>query len=412
MPLGHIKRNTQGTSNEISFSVLDAKKAAHADTDEDTGSPLGRISLFTLGKKRPSGTPSKDPSLPGKYTQRAPAAPSRPSWEFSGSEVEDRKLRRKRNRRLLTALMIIVVLIAAGFAATVGIARYQQMQERANSLTAQIEDIRQQFPAAEPFLSLVETTLTAPLPDIDAAALIEELNGFDQRQQSISTKLRAAKTAVEHIEGMSSGAEKERANNAIGAINALMKAFDAGKDILEDAISAARIYDQAESFLTDTMEGDSLAREAAATDLVDAAAAEAAIQKSDEAIAKFVQARDALRAVQNEGSWLIDSSEAFEQSANDLLKPFEDYATLRITAQEHAKETDEARINLASQAMVEANAQYNAAEEEAAQLIAGKRDQYPTDIVRKAYETTLQKNETVASWQSEYAKTTSLLDQL
>ena len=112
------------------------------------------------------------------------------------------------------------------------------------------------------------------------------------------------------------------------------------------------------------------------------------------------------------GSWLIDSSEAFEQSANDLLKPFEDYATLRITAQEHAKETDEARINLASQAMVEANAQYNAAEEEAAQLIAGKRDQYPTDIVRKAYETTLQKNETVASWQSEYAKTTSLLDQL
>ena len=286
------------------------------------------------------------------------------------------------------------------------------MQERANSLTAQIEDIRQQFTAAEPFLSLVETTLTAPLPDIDAAALIEELNGFDQRQQSISTKLRAAKTAVEHIEGMSSGAEKERANNAIGAINALMKAFDAGKDILEDAISAARIYDQAESFLTDTMEGDSLAREAAATDLVDAAAAEAAIQKSDEAIAKFVQARDALRAVQNEGSWLIDSSEAFEQSANDLLKPFEDYATLRITAQEHAKETDEARINLASQAMVEANAQYNAAEEEAAQLIAGKRDQYPTDIVRKAYETTLQKNETVASWQSEYAKTTSLLDQL
>ena len=102
MPLGHIKRNTQGTSNEISFSVLDAKKAAHADTDEDAGSPLGRISLFTLGKKRPSGTPSKDPTLPGKFTQRAHAAPSRPSWEFSGTEVEDRKVRRKRNRRLLT----------------------------------------------------------------------------------------------------------------------------------------------------------------------------------------------------------------------------------------------------------------------------------------------------------------------
>ncbi len=412
MPLGHIKRNTQGTSNEISFSVLDAKKAAHADTDEDAGSPLGRISLFTLGKKRPSGTPSKDPTLPGKFTQRAHAAPSRPSWEFSGTEVEDRKVRRKRNRRLLTALMVIIVLIAVGFGATVGIARYQQMQERANSLTAQIEDICLQFTAAESFLSLVESTLTTPLPDINAATLTEELNGFDQRQQSISTKLRAAKTAVEHIEGMSSGGEKERANNAIGAINALMKAFDAGKDILEDTISAAQIYDQAETFLADTMEGDSLAPEAAATDLVDAAAAEAAIQKSDEAIAEFVQARDALRAVQNEGSWLIDSSGAFEQSANDLLKPFEDYTTLRITAQEHAKETDEARISLSSQAMVEANAQYNAAEEEAAQLIAGKRDLYPTDIVRKAYEATLQKSETVASWQSEYAKTTSLLDQL
>lgn len=61
----HIKSNTVGTSNEISFSVLDAKKRSQ-DGEKQAGSVpelsgLGAISLFTLGKgRKPRSTPAKE----------------------------------------------------------------------------------------------------------------------------------------------------------------------------------------------------------------------------------------------------------------------------------------------------------------------------------------------------------------
>ena len=44
----HIKRHTRGTSNEISFSVLDAAKNALEGDDDGLKHRPGRISLFTL----------------------------------------------------------------------------------------------------------------------------------------------------------------------------------------------------------------------------------------------------------------------------------------------------------------------------------------------------------------------------
>lgn len=61
----HIKSNTAGTSNEISFSVLDAKKQSQ-DGDKQSGAVpelpgLGVISLFTLGRgRKPRSTPTKE----------------------------------------------------------------------------------------------------------------------------------------------------------------------------------------------------------------------------------------------------------------------------------------------------------------------------------------------------------------
>ena len=48
----HIKRHTRGTSNEISFSVLDAAKNALEGDDDGLKHRPGRISLFTLPGKR------------------------------------------------------------------------------------------------------------------------------------------------------------------------------------------------------------------------------------------------------------------------------------------------------------------------------------------------------------------------
>lgn len=66
----HIKRNTKGTSNEISFSVLDAAKAAQEEERRASkpASPLARlgsIHLFTLGRvRKPVATPTKERGLP------------------------------------------------------------------------------------------------------------------------------------------------------------------------------------------------------------------------------------------------------------------------------------------------------------------------------------------------------------
>lgn len=61
----HIKTNTAGTSNEISFSVLDAAKRAQDGESQGASVPelpgLGVISLFTLGRgKKPRSTPAKE----------------------------------------------------------------------------------------------------------------------------------------------------------------------------------------------------------------------------------------------------------------------------------------------------------------------------------------------------------------
>lgn len=405
---GHIKKNTRGTSNEISFSVLDSMKGQ--DEEDDGASPLGRISLFTLGAKKPASTPSKQPTLPGKSASRTHATPHKATWKSTDHEVTARRSRRKRSRRMVVGLISVACLIGIVFAGIIGVGRYQQMQERALNLTSQIEDVRQQYSVAEPFLTLVKDTLATPLADIDRAALEQQLTEWESRQQSITTKLRATKTAIENIEGQSSGAELERANKAIGVVNATIKAMEAGRTALTEVSDAASSYAQAESFMTHAMEGDADAREAVSGDLTDAAAANAAIEMSAAAITEFAAARDAVQAVIASAGGMIDQSGQFEATAAELLQPFVDYANLRIQAQEHAQEADKGFLATSSQQMIDANASYNAAEEQAADLIADLRGSYPTDIVQRAYEATIPTSESVTAWQAEWTRAQQLLE--
>ena len=65
----HIKRHTVGTSNEISFSVLDAaKNELEGDVGKDAAarpSRFGHVSLFTLPlrRKKSIATPTKERGL-------------------------------------------------------------------------------------------------------------------------------------------------------------------------------------------------------------------------------------------------------------------------------------------------------------------------------------------------------------
>ncbi len=411
---GHIKKNTQGTSNEISFSVLDSMKGP--DEEDDGTSPLGRISLFTLGPKRPAGTPSKEPSLPGKPASGARSGSRSKArgtaWKPPSGEVKERRKHRKRNRRLALAFVGALCAVGLVFGGIVAVGRYQQMQERAQTLDGQIESVREQYGAVEPFLTLVETTLQMPLAEVDAAALDAQMVDWDAQQQSIATKLRATKTSLEHLEEQLTGSDAERANSAIAVVNAATKAAEAGRAALTEVLGAAKANARAQAFTENAVAGDSDARAAAAIPLTDAAAAEAAIDQSNAAIADFAAARDAVQALVSDAAGLIDGSGAFTESAADLLKPFADYANLRIQAQECAIQADEGYLNQSSQQIAEANAQYNELEQQAAELITEQRGRYPVDILQQAYEAALPQSESMTSWQTEWGRAKQELSQL
>ena len=83
----HIKRRTRGSSNEISFSVLDAaREARDAEERDRREGGSGGPSLFTLAKgKKPRPTPVKGQSI--VLSGEAPASPS------ASSSAVDRKMR-------------------------------------------------------------------------------------------------------------------------------------------------------------------------------------------------------------------------------------------------------------------------------------------------------------------------------
>ena len=62
----HVKNHTVGTSNEISFSVLDAKKQESANPQHaKAANPLGKVALFSLpGTKKVKGAPKREEGLP------------------------------------------------------------------------------------------------------------------------------------------------------------------------------------------------------------------------------------------------------------------------------------------------------------------------------------------------------------
>ena len=105
----HIKRHTKGTSNEISFSVLDAAREALDDKRNRDGaaSRFGKISLFTLPgrRKKPSGTPVKEQGLPLSDGGFAAAGGKSPfsrydALDFASSAVEEAKDSKRGDERI------------------------------------------------------------------------------------------------------------------------------------------------------------------------------------------------------------------------------------------------------------------------------------------------------------------------
>lgn len=398
----HVKKSTRGTSNELSFSVLDAARNAlddGKDPSSDQARGFGRIRLFTLpiGRRKPPATPKKDelaalmggsspvppstsstPSLvkpveSDKPSSEAPAAPlpqaepkapkpaqpspsrferaPRSTGRTSEEEIAWRKARRRKGKILagIVCAMIIVALAGAGLLYLYqDNVRYQQntqlLQESADALNSTDE-----------FLLALDDALQDPLGD-------QAETYFNDRQgdlSSIGSSLQLAESkADEAMQGLRETVEREAADALMATSAARQTMVDQGWKILEDSVGMKSLYERVGEVWQRTDEADSLAREAA----------QLAGENSQEAITRSTE-------LSNEASSLFSDVRATmealaQEDAQVDLSAQIAYLDKRIEALGYAVASNDALLARDTAAAVEQNDAYNAADKEAASLAA------------------------------------------
>lgn len=395
----HIKRHTKGTSNELSFSVLDAAKNAldeGKDTPTEQARRFGRINLFTLpGRKKPPATPMKDqlqslagalahPVLPKASAaslpavkpeeqeseephvveepvvfEQASAEPAAPSFESasrrsgrtSRDEIAWRKGRRRR-RKILTGVasaMIILALAGAGvFWLYNDNVRYQQN-------TLQLEQSHDALASTDELLLQLDEALQDPLGE-SAAAFYEQHES--EIQQCLASLDEAEKSATEAAAGLRETLERTAADNLMSASSARRTMFDSGWEILAQAQDMRGAYQQMQDIWQQVMDADAQAREAA----------QQASSGSRDAI---TAGKDLEAQAKTKFEEVAAELEEFAQENTDAdVSAFQSYVAKRIEALDYAIASDEALAARDTQKATENNDAYNAADEEAAGLAA------------------------------------------
>lgn len=428
----HVKRSTQGTSNELSFSVLDAARESLEDSGRrDAGrarprgrarggsagggggalAKLGAIPLFTLGRRRktmatpererglmlPGGTfvsteGDRDAALPSGPVHsaarpglgRAAAAglsPSRPalgaprgsSWQAPAEEVARRKTLRKRRRLAVLAAGTAAVLVLAAFLGTMGYSLIQAQKALRGDLSVALGDIQRADEAIIPMDQLVAARINDGVGKGDAEAIAADWEALQPQVDQALVDLDAARRDVEAVQSkLVDARDKEAANRALIAVNARVNMIGAGRELMAEAVPARRAQQAADTAWERTLEGDGLARDAAAAlssmtkDTVNQSMA-----LSEQALAAFTAARDGLES----------AAEAYPDAD---FSAFVSYLNLRIDAQYAAIASDKAYLDRDKTAMAEQNARYNeldAQAVEAARALEGD----PTGIVGPLY---------------------------
>jgi len=367
----HIKRNTAGRSNELSLSVLDAKKNQAGPSDDRRPSPktligLGKVSLFTVPGKETKdsvdvATPMISPStMQGLIPLPNSAVPYDPEIEVA------RRKRRRRSFRVINSIIGTAVIAVLAF---IGISyANKQMAQHQNETTA-----------LDGALSLIEqsdTTIVSMDRAINASVDDQALDDMQDILSNIpvasSTLDRAANKAAEVGNSSSDSKEKEAADRAEETIAARKDLITQGTALMKDDIAAKHAANDLTDAWSSLLEGDVLAKEAAyiISDTTDAKVKES-MENSTKALEQFTQAQS-----------LVQGTAASYPAADTSL--LASYITKRVASQQYALASDNA-ILLQDRATAEAdNAAANAADAEAV-AIAKRLPDNPARPVLDAY---------------------------
>lgn len=409
----HIKRHTVGTSNEISFSVLDAAKnsldAGKADK-EDKGPRFGRIALFTLPgrRKKPVATPAQEKGLPlstgdfvsveskdgssrfdtldflgtsGKTSgaggtsgtvkaasssMSSSATPgafgmsSSSSRSFSGTSAspqrspEEEIARRKARRRLSKVLSITVIaVVSIALLAVGGTYLYRDYQHQQSNVAVLDDALELVQKADNETLIPLDKVVANPFAADAEQNRVAVIEGLDQASQYL---VEADTKARETSQNLRESRDKEAANQTVATISARQALVESGKQLMAEAQAAQSAIDYVQDAWEEVLQADDKARSAAA--LVTETTVEhveASKSKTAEALDAFAQAR----------AHLEDAQVTYPDA--DLTLLF-NYVDKRIESLGYAIASDDAFLAKNKEEAATQNDLYNTADAEAVAL--------------------------------------------
>lgn len=382
----HIKRHTEGTSNELSFSVLDAAKNA-ADAGEGLDSKarvpsFGGIPLFTLpGKRKPRTTPQKEESLPlssrgpvgmGALPSSSASTSSEPlravpkaKYEPPVDEIARRKTRRRFRNGLAIAAAAAIVVGLVGTGASFLYKEHVAYNERLSHLEVALADLT----SADEVIVEMDAVINADVTDETA----EKVSEVKARLPEASMLLDSADAAVQAADSDANPPqEKEAVARARAAIDARRDLIEQGPVLMDAALAANKAGDIVAAVWTDVIGADALAREAATL------VADTTVENVEASRAKSVEAKDLFTEALSLLWTAVDDYPDVDLS--DQIT----YVEKRIAAMEYAIASDDAILAYNKEEAAAQNDAYNAVDREAAELAKTLSDN-PAELVRSAY---------------------------
>lgn len=411
----HIKNHTVGTSNEISFSVLDAaKNALDGGESPSRAHGFGSISLFTLsGKKKTISTPKKEkglhlpgggfvstedssgssgepflkmkgqstassrPSSSSVSSDTAISAPTRSeskgfgSWVAPANEVAAKKRARKTRKFFATAaaFCVVVALIgAAGYWLYNNHLIYQDNIGQLNKAVALVQEADGTM--------LVLDELMRPLIDEGGSLFLtseqhSSLNDVRQALPDAQVHLRNALLfAGNALSGLSDSVDKEAAEQLISSIEARQRMVDPSLSLMDEAAKATEAYAIAQDAWTALLDADTSARTAAGY-LTDPSIEnlQASISKTKEGVGKL-----------REAASLFTSAQSAYPEAD--FSVYQEYIAKRLEALNYAIASDQALIERNLEEAVSQNDLYAASDAEAAKIAERipRTPSYPIEV--------------------------------
>ena len=388
----HIKKHTVSTSNELSLSVLDARKQASEEkSPTDTTTKIGRVSLFTLNSNKPYVPTPQRPPHPGliqsgstrsgadkavksgkavKTSKSSKAAKTKVATPIATmaaaqkradalpdpeAEIKRRKARRRFRRVIGTAAACCAVAVMVS---AVGLYVSQEYHERMDML-ADLDQSVKLISDTDEVVVAVDVLVAESLTEETVATAGELLSQTGDAVDNMESASQLAKKVSSQIKSTS---DKEAAHQAHLAAEARKTMLLSGNEIIAAKIKYYYASTDMTKMWRTIHQADALTQEAAVLVAETTNAnTRASAEKTTEALELFQKARDELDGVA-------------EQMPDADLSAIANYLDIRIGAMGHALASDDAIYIQDKKTAESENDQYNQMETEAAEIASGFSD--------------------------------------